>query len=853
VQSSRQDRDIFRLRDELPTGNPALRYKTDTKPITHVSKKHCANSPGIIFSPLIDMFCHPRGTKSRGVVPATADYPSTSLVCDMTVARYATSHDGHVTVTKHWSPNLANATSNDGTIQDELTSEHVEEQAIEPDPSKGYDGLCAVCESLNIAYLDSVYGAEGFFLDLGLLIDAASRCKTCKRIFNLRGLREFAGAQFRNTVCVSFNSRPRVNGCCGTLVIKVADRSNPRMTLVTIIAECTAFTNEGDVASLKHDLLPLHTMGTNTSSAESFDIARKWLKDCIEDHQGSHNLRATSFRNRFGQSPFDTGVGPARLIDVFAYECDVQSTGNSSRTHSGPDPGSLPGDEWKRSSRIVDRTDVLDPYLALSYKWGSHPSRDHVTTNANLLARRLHLAEDELPTTFRHAIHIARRLGVRYLWIDAICIIQDSELEKDWLQESEKMGSIFANALLTLFAAGSEHSGEGMFNEFSTHGKKYDDQRIITLHTGSFSNAHRKLGFVPADVLSTRDEKYDNQRIFWPCSTVRSTLHLVPSDMESHSLDYRPHRSDGPLLSRAWCLQEDLLSKCKLYYASDQLYWECDHLAVSEDGLADPEFASSLIASSSLNKVSEPESAVHASRYWYMHVIEGAYSQRMATKATDRLIAVAGLARHAANTIKSRYVAGLWENCVLEGLLWEQNTDHNVKLSKTHCAPSWSWASWQGGTRWRSLGEGHENFVPDCEFVRAHIDLQGNDAYGGVKSGALVLRSKVIEVVIEEEADRPHELRASCEGTRGWALLDEKTTLSDTRFLAVPILDDVSLLVTKNSESHTYRRVGLWRIPSDIMYSHMCTPLDTWGCPAEHLRWRDQILPTVPVTEITIV
>jgi hypothetical protein len=758
------------------------------------------------------------------VFNANIDYPFTSLVSNTMYNMYET-RDGHGTMTKHWSPNLAIAISHDGTTQDELKSEHVEGPVIEPDPAGGYDGLCAYCKSLDIAHLVSFYGAEGKLLDLDLLIDAASRCKTCERIFNLRGLRDFTGAQFNNNVRVSFNTRPRVDGCCGSLVIKAADCTRPTMTFVTIIAEYSAFTDGGDVASLKYGLLPLHTVGIDTSSAESFNIARKWLDDCIiEGHRGSLGLRAASFRSRFGQSSFETGVGPARLIDVFAYDCDVESTGKTSKSRSRPGSGSLSGDGWRGSSRIVDRADILLPYLALSYKWGSHPSRDHVTKNANLLARKLNLAEDELPKTFRHAIHIARRLDVRYLWIDAICIIQDSEFEEDWLRESEKMGSIFANALLTLFAAGSEHSGEGMFNELSTCGEKDNDQRIITLHTDL------------------------------PGRNARSTLHFVPSGIGSNSLDSRPHRRHGPLLSRAWCLQEDLLSKCKLYYASDQLYWECDHLAVSEDGLADPEFAPRFSASSSLrNNVNEPEPAVHASRHWYLHVIEGAYSQRVATKATDRLIAVAGLARRAAYTVKSRYVAGLWENSILDGLLW-QIADRKAKVFEAYCAPSWSWASRGVLTQWRSLGKGHENIVPDCEFVRAHTDLWSNDVYGGVKSGTLVLRSKVVGVVVEEATDGTQRgISASCEGVRGWALLDEKMTLPDTRFLAVPILDDASLLVTKNSRSRTYRRVGLWRIPSKIQYSPTCTPLDTWDCPAEYLRWRDQILPTIPVTEITIV
>jgi hypothetical protein len=226
----------------------------------------------------------------------------------MTITNYA-AKDGHVFVTKCWSPNVANATSNDETTGDELTSEHAEEPAIEPDPAEGYDGRCGFCGSLNIECLVSGYGPEGKLLDLDALIDAASRCKTCERIYNLRGLRDFTGAQFNNSVRVRFKTRPRIDGCCGSLVIEAADCSCPGITYVTFIAKYTIFTDEGDIASLKHSLLPLQTVGNNTSSAESFNIARKWLNNCIEGHE--HNLRATSFRKRFGQSKLETGVGPA--------------------------------------------------------------------------------------------------------------------------------------------------------------------------------------------------------------------------------------------------------------------------------------------------------------------------------------------------------------------------------------------------------------------------------------------------------------------------------------------------------------------------------------------------------------
>jgi hypothetical protein len=743
---------------------------------------------------------------------------------------------------------LANTTTfDDESCQDDCTSEHTENLAAENDPWETYDELCDLCGSLNIESLVSDHGSGGKIYDLDVLIDAASRCKTCERLFDLKELRKIDGAYCNNGIQVRFGTSPRVGGWCGILRVQAVDFPQPLSDCMSgkLLAEYTVFTNEGDIASSKHGLLALQPMGINTSSAESLETARTWLHHCIGGHQeiekpcatssrGYQNLnhfRAISFRNRFNELPSDTGVGPTRLIDVFAHEQDARSTAcveNGPEESSALESSDQIGDACLAGQRglcrVVDRVDVLGPYLALSYRWGSRPPQDHVTTNANFLARKWNLAQDELPKTFQHAIHITRRLGVRYLWIDAICIIQDTEFEDDWLEESSKMGSIFANAQLTLVAAAAKNGEEGMYNKRSTYGAEkrrgYDRH---TLHTGL------------------------------PGSSVRRKLHFVPYGHVSSRLGFRPHRADGPLLSRAWCLQEDLLATRKLYYASDQLYWECDHLALSQDGCAHPELSPSFPASPLISNLKESELAWHASFSWYKDVIGRHYSQRVATKVTDRLIAVSGLARRAANTIKSRYLAGLWELSILQGLLWQTRTIIKDGIP-THCgAPSWSWASQEVATEWMSMG--HENFVPGCEYLGAHIDLLGSDEYGGVTSGTLTLRSNVVAVVLVEEAmyGRHEKFSASCEGVRGWAHLDEKISLSHTRVLAVPVLDDVLLLVTQNPGSHTYRRVGLWRISSNVKYPSWWPALDTWDRPAEYLRWRDQILPTTPVTEITIV
>jgi hypothetical protein len=95
------------------------------------------------------------------------------------------------------------------------------------------------------------------------------------------------------------------------------------------------------------------------------------------------------------------------------------------------------------------------PYIALSHCWGKNPIVR--TTTGTLAQRKQGIDMSLLPPAFRDAIVIARRLDVRYLWIDSLCIIQDDQL--DWQTESAKMSTIYQHALLTISAALSGHGG----------------------------------------------------------------------------------------------------------------------------------------------------------------------------------------------------------------------------------------------------------------------------------------------------------------------------------------------------------------------------------------------------------
>ncbi|EUC27854.1 hypothetical protein COCCADRAFT_110624, partial [Bipolaris zeicola 26-R-13] len=81
-------------------------------------------------------------------------------------------------------------------------------------------------------------------------------------------------------------------------------------------------------------------------------------------------------------------------------------------------------------------------YVALSYCWGHDPS--YVTKQDTLLSRLTRISYNDLPRTFQHAVTATRNLGYRYLWLDALCIVQDSV--QDWERESQKMGVIYSQA-----------------------------------------------------------------------------------------------------------------------------------------------------------------------------------------------------------------------------------------------------------------------------------------------------------------------------------------------------------------------------------------------------------------------
>ncbi|KIW23158.1 uncharacterized protein PV07_11378 [Cladophialophora immunda] len=285
----------------------------------------------------------------------------------------------------------------------------------------------------------------------------------------------------------------------------------------------------------------------------------------------------------------------------------------------------------------------IKPYTALSYCWGRKQST--VLRRENCENFQLAIPDDALPKTISDAIKITRAIGVRYIWIDALCIIQDDA--DDWQRESVQMGEIYAGSHVTI--AGAE---------------------AISRHTGLFEPRAVRISSKP-----------------FPCG---SHMYITRSEPDSFLKRTELH----VLQHRGWALQEQLLSTAVVHFTADALMWECRQKGCLEDnGGKDGTFAIhptlKAFQLSTLEKL--PESA--SKSLWY-HIIQN-YTERRLTRETDRLIALAGLASmcQTEKWQQGCYLAGLWEGDLPAALLWaraREGIDDNVtRLS----VPSWSWAS----------------------------------------------------------------------------------------------------------------------------------------------------------------
>ena len=370
-------------------------------------------------------------------------------------------------------------------------------------------------------------------------------------------------------------------------------------------------------------------------------------------------------------------------------------------------------------------------WVALSHCWGT--AQPLITETSNVENHCREIALSKMPRTFRDAIFVTRALGIRYIWIDSLCILQDSK--KDWLSESAMMEDVYRNAVLTISADAAPNSSTGLVH-FSPK-DEYPDHIIAT--TTCYSSRHGVCG-----------------KIYF-----RGIQHKLPE------------QARGPLSSRGWTLQEEILSPRILHFTQQSTFWRCVEGRTDEGCLLSesPHFENWFNAIYPDNGLDSYHRAINPlprgcwfqrsysynniMEYWYFSVLDPYISRRL-TYETDKFIAIGGIARVLQPHIDSKYKAGLWVDDIHRGLLWIPNEEGHTQGATRYehfVAPSWSWASLgfeksQSQTTKKFLYEDLRDWsiTPLGHIQEISVDNVNEDPFGQVVSGKIVIQGQCCAV-----------------------------------------------------------------------------------------------------------
>ncbi|KAH8653973.1 heterokaryon incompatibility protein-domain-containing protein, partial [Tricladium varicosporioides] len=287
-------------------------------------------------------------------------------------------------------------------------------------------------------------------------------------------------------------------------------------------------------------------------------------------------------------------------------------------------------------------------YFTLSHCWGK--DQPLKTTLSTLAAHQQSILVSDLPKTYSDAVKVTRHLGVQYLWIDSLCIVQDSK--EDWEREAQAMAAIYQNSSLTISATSSADSYGGCYLEI--------DNATTEGISKPTREGHRYL--------------------------VRLRRQVRREDLAT------------PLLRRGWVFQETLLSRRVLHLTSNQMFWHCQERFRSEDGSISAESGSG-VATYDVELGFCKKTTIGDHRLWVREHIWQRwcedYSRRAFTYEEDKLPALAGLMSYIEKSTKSTPPLGLWMSTLHLDLAWRVND--TKKTSRLTGLPSWAWLSVRGG------------------------------------------------------------------------------------------------------------------------------------------------------------
>ncbi|KAK1758938.1 heterokaryon incompatibility protein-domain-containing protein [Echria macrotheca] len=409
-------------------------------------------------------------------------------------------------------------------------------------------------------------------------------------------------------------------------------------------------------AGAEHGGIPL------PPSTAFFNQIKEWVAECGSRHGPCPMLHS------------DPPPLPTRVLKITAHE-------NSFRVqlHLGGDQ-----EAW---------------YVTLSHCWGKH--QPITTTKKNLPDHLLDIKWDELPRTFQDAVVVTHNMGIQYLWIDSLCIVQDDK--EDWDKESDSMHQIYSKSYLTIGAALGKDSRHGLFPD------------VDDIARDGPVNCIR-------DVLTTND-------------------------------------SPAPLTNRAWVFQERLLSQRVLYFCGQEVVMECSndtrcqcsdidtHLArLREPPTGRWDLAPKIPFHVSAKSLALWDELLHC------------YCRRKITRLSDRVTALTGIAGTFGSTgAYGQYYAGLWACWFVHMLLWYidippegENDDllpQPYSVDDPPVSPSWSWAKVRGSWLYaRPRTTVFQRAIAELKAGELHLTKKSE--YGRVEKGVATIKGGLFRATI---------------------------------------------------------------------------------------------------------
>ena len=411
-------------------------------------------------------------------------------------------------------------------------------------------------------------------------------------------------------------------------------------------------------------------------------LAKEWLTSCLEKHPICRPPAVTPL--------------PTRVIDV--GDLDIEA-------------------------RLYVTKGESAQYAALSHCWGS---RIPVSTTAVTLEDRLKSIKfDASSKTFAEAVHVTRRLGIRYLWIDSLCIIQKSE--DDWATEAGRMSDVFRNATVMLSADAARDASEGLL------GDKTQRQRMQQIREISCTGLDGQSATVHVRLRATH-----------PSDSDRASHASVPCE-------------GTKLSSRAWVVQERLLSPRILHFFHEEMAWSCSSCTRCECRLLPGSSYPGVFRKKATSDEAQGQFILSLALEWPKIVMN--FTGKELSFASDRLPAISGLAGLIHQRTFKRYLAGLWSFDMSYQMLWF--SDHGkagLDLIERHSRDkspqaSWSWASVTGPVRYFDRHQdqfqrrsGESEVKPLLEVTEGWTEPAGPNAYGPVKTGIVTVIGQVLPV-----------------------------------------------------------------------------------------------------------